>query len=154
MSIKFVHTNIIAKDWRRLVAFYQDVFECVPVLPERKLSGKWLDEGTGINNAYLEGVHLKLPGYGENGPTLEIFQYSEMIEKQSISRSNSQGYGHIAFHVDNVRELFDKVLASGGEAIGEIVQKEVECVGLLTFAYVTDPEGNIIELQNWSNNAY
>lgn len=150
MSIKFVHTNIIAKDWRKLVSFYQDIFECIPVLPERKLSGEWLDKGTSVNDAHLEGIHLSLPGYGNTGPTLEIFQYNEVLEKQSATRSNSQGYGHIAFHVEDVQELFNKVLASGGKSVGEIVQKEVAGVGLLTFAYVTDPEGNIIELQNWS----
>ena len=33
---------------------------------------------------------------------------------------------------------------------GEIVEKNVPVAGLLTFTYVRDPEGNIIELQNWS----
>ena len=35
----------------------------------------WLDSATGINGAHLRGMHLRLPGYGEHGPTLEIFQY-------------------------------------------------------------------------------
>jgi len=37
---RYVHTNLIAWDWKRLAAFYQDVFGCVPVPPERDLSGE------------------------------------------------------------------------------------------------------------------
>jgi predicted enzyme related to lactoylglutathione lyase len=39
MKIKFTHTNIIAKDWKKLSQFYQEVFECVPVPPERDMQG-------------------------------------------------------------------------------------------------------------------
>jgi predicted enzyme related to lactoylglutathione lyase len=38
MSARYAHTNLIAMDWRRLAAFYRDVFDSVPVPPERDLS--------------------------------------------------------------------------------------------------------------------
>jgi predicted enzyme related to lactoylglutathione lyase len=31
---RYVHTNLIARDWRKLAAFYQLVFGCLPVPPE------------------------------------------------------------------------------------------------------------------------
>lgn len=34
-SAKYMHTNLIAEDWRTLADFYQHVFGCVPVPPER-----------------------------------------------------------------------------------------------------------------------
>ena len=71
--MKFVHVNIVAKDWRKLAEFYEKVFGCIRILPERSFSGEWLEKGTGIKNAKIKGVHLRLPGFGENGPTLEIF---------------------------------------------------------------------------------
>lgn len=83
MSVKYVHTNIISKSWEKLSDFYQSVFECTPVPPTRDLSGDWLDKGTGLNNAHLQGIHLRLPGYGNNGPTLEIYQYVEIENKPS-----------------------------------------------------------------------
>jgi hypothetical protein len=76
MSAKFAHVNLIAKEWQRLVAFYQEVFDCQPILPERDLSGEWLDQATGISEAKIAGIHLRLPGNGENGLTLEISQYN------------------------------------------------------------------------------
>ena len=148
MAIKYTHTNIISKDWKKLVKFYQEVLECMPAPPERDLAGTWLDEGTGVKNAHLMGMHLRLPGLGENGPTLEIYQYSNNVEKpQSVA--NTEGIGHLAFHVDDVKEIHDKILSYGGNELGKITEKEIEGVGMLTFVYMTDPEGNIIELQNW-----
>ena len=67
ISAKYVHTNLVAKDWQALASFYQQLFGCNPVPPERDLSGEMLDAGTGLSGAHLRGVHLRLPGYGENG---------------------------------------------------------------------------------------
>jgi predicted enzyme related to lactoylglutathione lyase len=148
--MKYVHTNIIAKDWKNLAKFYEEVFDCKPVFPERKLSGEWLDIGTGIKNAKLEGIHLRLPGYGDQGPTLEIFSYSENIEKALPPKANREGYGHLAFQVVNLEETIEKVIKNNGSKIGEVTNKEIEGVGKLSFIYLTDPEKNIIEIQNWS----
>ncbi len=35
MEVKFVHVNLIARDWKLLSDFYQCVFNCEPVLPEK-----------------------------------------------------------------------------------------------------------------------
>jgi hypothetical protein len=35
--------------------------------------------------------------------------------------------------------------------VGEIVSVEIPGAGRITFVYVTDPEGNIVELQHWSH---
>lgn len=83
MKAKYKHTNIIAKDWRLLSKFYQEVLGCVLVPPERDLQGAWLDKGTGVPNAHFAGMHLRLPGFGESGPTLEIYQYSQNQPKTS-----------------------------------------------------------------------
>jgi hypothetical protein len=64
MNIKFAHTNIISANWESLVQFYAKVFGCIPVPPQRNQSGLWLEKGTGVKNAQLKGMHLRLPGYG------------------------------------------------------------------------------------------
>ena len=107
MAIKYSHTNITSKNWKKLAAFYQQVFGCVLVPPERDLSGKWLDKGTGVKNAILTGAHLRLPGVDENGPTLEILQY-ENVENNFPPKANRKGFGHIAFHVDDVDAVYQK----------------------------------------------
>ncbi|THB64252.1 MAG: VOC family protein [Desulfovibrio sp.] len=148
--MRYVHTNIVAKDWQRLARFYQDVLGCDPVGEERDLSGDWLDAGTGLKNAHIRGQHLRLPGCGESGPTLEIFSYSRMPERPDIG-PNTPGITHLAFSVDNVAEVAAAFLAHGGAALGELITKQYPDGRTLVFQYLADPEGNIVELQAWSS---
>lgn len=147
-GIKYVHTNLIAKDWKRLAKFYMDVFGCKPQYPERDLSGEWVDRLTAINGARIRGMHFTLPGY-ENGPTLEIFEYSPEDPGSGEKQINTRGFGHIAFHVNSVAEVTDKIIQNGGRMLGEIVEKEYQDLGVLKVVYAADPEGNFIEIQNW-----
>ena len=117
-------------------------------LPHRNLSGSWLSQGTGVNNAALKGAHLRLPGWGNQGPTLEVFQYNKN-EQQPSPLANRKGLGHLAFEVEDVEAALEKALAFGGERYGEIAVHQTEQMGTLTFVYLRDPDGNIIELQNW-----
>jgi len=147
--IRFAHTNIISTNWRELATFYVKTFGCTIIPPIRKQSGDWLDSGTGLKNAQLEGAHLLLPGYGDTGPTLEIYQYQH-IEHQDAVAPNKRGFGHIAFEVEDVQQVLSELIANGGQPFGEITRKEVHGVGELTFIYARDPEGNLIELQQWN----
>ncbi len=146
--MRYAHTNIASKNWKKLAQFYIDVFGCSIKPPERKLSGQWLDDATGLTNAKLEGAHLLLPGHGENAPTLEIFTYADMGEGEPIM-ANKVGFTHIAFEVDDVDETFDKALKNGATKLGKITEKEVPNIGQLKLVYFRDPEGNIVEIQSW-----
>lgn len=148
MSIKCVHTNIIAKDWRRLADFYVQVFDCKPLYPERDLAGEWIDKMTNIDNVRVQGIHLQLPGY-EDGPTLEIFQYEPEQLRNDGPAINRQGLGHLAFHVDDVAAVLANLIEHGGRQLGALIKKQYESLGLLTAVYTADPEGNFIEIQNW-----
>lgn len=147
---RYVHTNLVAKDYKALSQFYIDTFGCVPVPPERDFKGKDLEAGTGIPGAELHGVHLRLPGFGDSGPTLEIFGYNVLKERQPVA-VNRPGYGHIAFSVSDVPKGRNDVLAAGGRTVGEIVTLKVRTGASVTWCYVTDPEGNVIELQSWTS---
>jgi predicted enzyme related to lactoylglutathione lyase len=148
IKAKYVHTNLIAQDWKKLVRFYGDVFGCIPKGPERDLSGEWLDRVTPLSAARLRGVHLRLPGYGEDGPTLEIVSYDDMSDKQ-LPMPNDPSFAHIAFAVDDVEAALEAVISAGGSSVGEIATTEVGGVGFLQVIYARDPEGNIVELQKW-----
>ena len=98
---RFGHTNLIAKDWKALSRFYQDLFGCIPVPPVRDFKGPDLERGTGILGAELRGVHLRLPGHGPNGPTLEIFE-SNRNDPSPAPAVFRPGFAHIAFEVPDV----------------------------------------------------
>ena len=83
------------------------------------------------------------------GPTLEIFTYSDLAE--DLPRvANRPGFAHIAFAVDSVTGAREEVLSHGGTSVGDVVTVNVSTTAQVTWCYVRDPEGNIIELQAWS----
>src|SRR5471032_519213 len=148
IKAKYVHTNLTARDWRNLVRFYAEVFGCSPKPPERDLSGKWLDELTAVEAAHVTGMHLRLPGFEGEGPTLEIFSYERMLAG-SMPVVNEPGFGHLAFLVEDVDAALKAVLSSGGSTVGTVATTAVKGVGILHAVYARDPEGNILELQSW-----
>lgn len=148
IQARYVHTNLIARDWRKLADFYQQVFGCQPVPPERHLTQPWVAQAAAVPGAEIHGMHLRLPGYGENGPTLEIFQYTPLAAGAPPA-INRPGLAHLAFAVEDVPAALAAVLAAGGGVLGELVQVEVPGVGKLAFVYAADPEGNLLELQKW-----
>ncbi len=143
---RYVHTNLIARDWQKLARFYEEVFGCVRLPPERDLSGAWLERGSGVPRAHIRGAHLRLPGHGDGGPTIEIFSYDEIVD-QTPPVANRAGFGHVAFAVDDVARAMDEVVAHGGKP-GTIVSERTPA-GHIEFVYVRDPEDNLIELQRW-----
>lgn len=56
--------------------------------------------------------------------------------------ANRPGLRHIAFTVDDVRDVIDRVRAAGWDTVGEIVNYE----NIYLLCYVRGPEGLIVEL--------
>lgn len=149
MCAKYSHTNLIARDWRRLAEFYTIVFGCTIVPPERDYRGSEIEAVTRIRGVHVQGAHLRLPGYGDNGPTLEIFHYNTLAPAGKAA-VNRPGFAHIAFEVEDVAQAREQVIAHGGNTIGEVVPLTTPTGRRVTVCYVTDPEGNGIELQCWA----
>ena len=146
---RYVHTNLIAHDVDRLVRFYEEVLGCERVPPARDQSGDWLERATRVPRAHLRGHHLRLPGHGPEGPTLEVFEYDEVLP-QGTPAPNRAGFGHLAFSVADVERALASIVDAGGSALGAVVRVSVAGKGELCFTYARDPEGNIVELQRWT----
>jgi predicted enzyme related to lactoylglutathione lyase len=147
-NVRYAHTNLIAADWRHLADFYCRAFDCTPVSSERDHHGAQFDALTSMPRARIRGRHLRLPGHGERGPTLEIFTY----EKQELGLPgalNRPGFAHLAFEVPDVEAKRQQILSLGGQDVGKMVTLDIPGAGRLTLVYMTDPEGNIVELQRW-----
>jgi catechol 2,3-dioxygenase-like lactoylglutathione lyase family enzyme len=145
-AARYAHTNLIARDWTRLAEFYRRVFGCQVIPPERDLSDPSLAAATGVPGAALRGVHLRLPGHGVDGPTLEIFTYAALAPAPPPAVIRP-GFGHIAFAVPSVEDARAEVIEAGGQAVGDVVTTTIADGRQMTWCYVTDPEGNVIELQ-------
>ena len=145
---RYAHTNLIAKDPKKLIEFYKKVFRCKSIGETRDIKGEWVDKMTGIKDAHIIGEHLCMPGYTEDHPTLEIFSYADVINNER--RINKCGFAHIAFEVDDVEATLKLLLENGGSQVGEVVRAEYEGGRKAVFVYAADCEGNIVEIQSWS----
>ena len=59
-------------------------------------------------------------------------------------------FGHVAFTVPSVSDARREVMERGGLQVGEIVTLALSTGANVTWCYVRDPEGNLVELQSWS----
>ena len=148
MPTRYSHTNIVARDPERLARFYSEVLDC-PRVAERRLQGPWLARAMGLPDARLHVFHVRLPGCGDGDmPTIEIFGMDGVADTPPSVLSRP-GLMHTAFVVDEVHASLDRLLAAGGSKLGEIDGTTVEAVGSVLFVYARDPEGNIVELQQF-----
>ena len=149
MPTRYAHVNIMAADWKRLCDFYEQVFDCEPVSSERDHHGPHIDALTGETGQRFRGRHMRVPGHGKNGPTIEIFSTS--LEREgSPKRLTRPGFSHVAFEVDDIESKRAQVKSLGGDDYGELVTIDIPGAGTLTLLYMSDPEGNIVELQKWT----
>ena len=146
---RFGHVNLTGPDWRSLAAFYGDVFGMEIVPPERDYRGPQLEAATNVPDAHLMGAHLRLPGHGPAGPTLEIYQY-DAVEAGRPPRVDRAGWGHVAFQVPDVPAAVDAFVAAGGSRFGAIITSTTATGARVTWCYAADPAGNLVELQAWS----
>lgn len=138
--MRFLHVNIVARDWRRLSQFYQNVFGCRPLNPQRNYSGEWISSLVGVPDVMIQGEHIECPGYGEGGPTLEIFSYVPKGGMKPL-KVNDCGFAHICFEVDDIPGTLRRIVEAGGKIQSTFVEPDAErCI------YANDPEGNIIEI--------
>jgi catechol 2,3-dioxygenase-like lactoylglutathione lyase family enzyme len=150
MKIRLAHVSITAKNLSKLREFYEKALGFVVSRPERRFSGDWLGKGTGVPGAEIKRVHLRLPG--GDGTLLELIEYAGTGEENMPPAADRPGLRHVAFETESPEELAGLrklVLDNGGGELGKISEKEIDGLGTVTFVYMTDPEGNIIELLNW-----
>jgi predicted enzyme related to lactoylglutathione lyase len=60
------------------------------------------------------------------------------------------GDGHVAFQVPDVPAALRAVIAGGGARVGDVITSTTADGRRVTWCYATDPDGNIVELQAWS----
>ena len=137
--LKYCHVGIVSKDWRALSRFYQEVFGCRPLDPERHNTAA--DKVLGVEGGQIHGEHVMVPGYGDEGPTLEIMTLMPSGQEAG-EHAYDYGYAHICFEMDDTRPVLEKLLQHGGSILSTWPDPfEARCV------YCKDPEGNIVEIR-------
>ncbi|EEA93207.1 VOC family protein [Pseudovibrio sp. JE062] len=141
--MKLTHINLVAHDAKALAAFYETVFQCKQMRPAKVLSGEKVSRGNGLPNSEILSIWLTFPDC--DTPFLELHQHAA-TEDRGVAPVNATGFGHLAFQTPDLHALITKVLSAGGSKQGEVTNFGTSDRPHL-IAYMRDPEGNILELE-------
>ncbi len=133
------HVNIVTSDAGKAAEFFGlfgfDVSE------RKELSGKWIDEVTGLENVSALYIGLRHP---ESETAVELLQYLHPAGTipPSLPEPNAAGIRHLAFKVDDIEEEMARLGKYGVEFFSPL---QVNPYGK-KMVYLKGPDGIILEL--------
>lgn len=145
MVIKRVrHICIVVRDMKKMIEFYQDLLGFT-LRSNQTYSTKELSIGLGVDGVQVETSLLTL----DHELEIELTQYLTHPQEESGYNVYDVGYRHIALIVENIEECYKEIIDYGLSAISEPVFIERKDGKKLKFFYFRDPEGNILEFNEF-----
>ena len=133
------HTGIVVTDIERSIDFYTNIlgFKIEKDLNE---CGKYIDIFLGLEGVKVRTVKMSL----NNSGMIELLYYETHSEKPDETRRiNSIGCSHIALTVDNLENMYKKILDCG---LTFISPPHKSPDGLAKVAFCKDLDGTYLEL--------
>src|SRR3954452_13407798 len=135
----FVHIGLVVEDLDEMMRFLAVLgFDCGK--PAR-LSGDWIGQIIGLDDMTVELVMARAPDGSDVFEVVRFHSPSAGVQEPAPA-ANHPGLRHVAFNVDDVRGVVDRVREAGWDTVGEIVDYE----STFLLCYVRGPEGLIVEL--------
>lgn len=136
------HTGFTVSSLERSLAFYRDllgfevVFQWNPQAP-------YIGELVGYPNVDLHAAILRLPS---SDVFLELLEYRNIGQKPVDMANGNVGNGHIAFNVDELEPLYERLRAAGVKSVSEPITPTIGPNKGGRAVYMLDPDGFRIEL--------
>lgn len=136
---RFDHVGITVADLDMVTAFFVGLgFEVEGRMP---MEGEFVDTVIGIPNSRSEIVMLRPPD-GGTGLELSSFVRPHHEPRSPHAMSTELGLRNVAFEVDDLVAILDRLAADGYNLVGGVGQYE----HMWRMAYVRGPEGIIVSL--------
>lgn len=139
-AIGFMHVGLVVDDFAQTVRFLELLGLRCDSAPE-VFQGEWIDRIVGLEGAVIEVVVARTPGSDDVFEVMR-FRSPRLRAPEGTTAANSPGLRHVAFTVDDLFAVVERIREAGWATIGEIVN--YEDISLL--CYVRGPEGLIVEL--------
>jgi catechol 2,3-dioxygenase-like lactoylglutathione lyase family enzyme len=138
-SIRFDHVGITVADLDSVTAFFVGLG--LEVEGRTFMEGEFVDTVIGIPNSRSEIVTLLLP---DGGTKLELSSFIRPHHEPGSpdAMSTELGLRNVAFEVDELDAILDRLAADGYRLVGGVGQYEQ----MWRMAYVRGPEGIIVAL--------
>ncbi|MFS0781616.1 VOC family protein [Bacillus sp. 1P06AnD] len=133
------HIGVIVNDLTAATDFFIELG--LKVLGEAEVKGEWVERIIGLNDVKETVIMLGMP---DGQATLELVKFHNPTAEKGSQQSNVNALGstHIAFAVEDIEAVVNKLKKKGAELFGEILNYE----NAYKLCYVRGPEGIIIEL--------
>ncbi|HEY7132095.1 MAG TPA: VOC family protein [Candidatus Limnocylindrales bacterium] len=136
---RFDHVGITVADLDRVTAFFVGLgCEIEGRMP---MEGDFVDAVIGIPNSHSEIVMLR-PPHGGTGLELSSFSRPDHEPGSPDAMSTELGLRNVAFEVDDLDAILERLKADGYGLVGDVGQYEQ----MWRMAYVRGPEGIIVSL--------
>ena len=136
---RFDHVGITVADLDAVTAFFTRLG--LEVEGRAFVEGEFIDTVTGIPNARTEIVMLRPPG-GGTALELSSFVRPDHAPGSPDAMANELGLRSVAFEVDDLQAVVDRLTADGYGLVGGVGEYE----HIWRMAYVRGPEGIIVAL--------
>ena len=138
------HAGIVVRDLDKSLAFYSGILGLELYRRQIEAQGEFIDRLVGINQVILEWAKVIIP----SGGLIELLQYHshpdpEVDKKPETYPSNKLGCSHVCLTVDNLSELYDKLIDNGYVCNSEPL---LSPDGKVKILYCHDPDGVVLEL--------
>ncbi len=135
---KLRHVGLAVVDMDNALKLYRDIFNLKIVWDEIE-SGDFIDNLSNMSNVNVRTVKLT----DTNGGMIELLQYISHAQQRNKDSINRIGCSHIAVTVDDIDDMYKKLLDFGLEFHN---QPQVSVAGNAKVAFCRDADGVLIEL--------
>lgn len=135
----FDHVGVIVDDLDAATEFFLDLgLEREGAM---SLQGEWVGDIIGLKDVHSDIVMLRTP---DGGTKLELTKFHTPADQQDPQplASNRLGLRHLAFLVDDLDGVLDRLRSKGFKTIGTVHNYE----DVFRTCYLRGPEGIIVEL--------
>jgi catechol 2,3-dioxygenase-like lactoylglutathione lyase family enzyme len=133
------HVGIVVDDLDAATAFFLELG--FRLQGEGSVEGDWVDRIVGLEGVRSDFAIVETPdGHGR----LELIRFNTPPAEgdDGHAPANARGIRHIAFVVDDIDGVVQRLQARGGELVGEIERYR----DMFRLCYIRGPEGIIVEL--------
>ncbi|MEV5750563.1 VOC family protein [Actinoallomurus sp. NPDC052308] len=133
------HVSVVVDDLAAATAFFVELG--LELEGEATVEGRVVDRVNGLEGVRSDIAMMRTPdGHGR----LELAKYHTPSGPGGDPRApaNALGIRHVAFAVEGIDDVLERLRAHGAELVGELAQYEDS----YRLCYVRGPEGVIIEL--------
>lgn len=142
--IKIRHTGITTQNMQKALELYRDIFGLEVVWDEIEESS-FIDRLSGMTNVKVHTVKLK----DSLGAMIELLHYlshpDENHEENRTNMINKVGCSHIAITVENIEEIYTKLI-DFGLSFNNKPERHPDINVPATVAFCRDYDGTLIEI--------